>query len=289
MNSLALKSAAQRWWQEGLPAVIVTVERARGSVPREAGTRMVVGLGDTLGTIGGGHLEWQAVETARRSLSGAALPEPRHLALGPALGQCCGGAVTLRFEWLGEAALQRWTPAPPNRHLNLHGAGHVGLAIIRLLADLDVAVDWIDTREDAFPPEEVFAWSLAPGIRAVVTESPAHEARVSAPGCDHLVMTHSHALDLDIVLALLRRTDTGSVGLIGSGTKRARFERRLLAQGVDPARVQALVCPIGLPGITGKDPATVAISVVAQWLQGGRDAARTHRAGAPAGESAPIG
>ena len=203
---------------------------------------------EVINTIGGGHLEFQAIEEAR-----ALLRQPTHESLvlryplGPSLGQCCGGAVELRFEALEPGLLECWTLPAARFHLCLYGAGHVGQALARILTDIDCAVDWIDVREGAFealPPE---AWTRSPTLRCVVSDGPVAEACAAPPGAHHVVMTHSHALDFDLVQALLRRHDTGMVGLIGSRTKRQRFEHRLLARGVSADRVAALVCPIGTP------------------------------------------
>lgn len=281
MNTAGLHSQAARWWADGGAAVVVELRSVKGSVPREAGTRMVVSQDAVLGTIGGGHLEWRAIHTARAVLQGAlAWPTPERVALGPALGQCCGGVVELAFEALDAGALERWRVPPPRFHLMLCGAGHVGQALVRVLAGLDVAVDWMDSREGAFSVLEQNGQALAgdvgpaagsgearmPGLRLIESDDPVADARAAPVGAHHVVMTHSHALDFDIVLALLRRPDTGLVGLIGSKTKRQQFEHRLLERGVAAHRVAELVCPVGLAGIQGKEPAAVAVAVAAQLL-----------------------
>jgi xanthine dehydrogenase accessory factor len=278
MNQAALKAQAQRWLNEGRRALIVRVQAARGSVPRDAGARMVVGTGQTLGTIGGGHLEWMAVQTAQRCLAAAApCPEPQRLALGPALGQCCGGAVELQYEVLDAHALDRWVVPPGRFHVCLYGAGHVGQALTQVLADIDCTVDWIDVRDDAFAGLPNENWTRSPTLRCIVSDGPVAEALAAPGGAHHVVMTHSHALDYDIVQALMTRTDTGLVGLIGSMTKRRRFEHRLLARGVPAARVAELACPIGVAGVTGKEPMAVAVAVAAQLLA----QPVLHRVGAP--------
>lgn len=273
MNQAALRAAAQQWLQNGEPALVVRVQAARGSVPRDDGVRMVVGRQAVLGTIGGGHLEWVAIQEARRALLQGDTPPPlQRLALGPALGQCCGGALELHYERLDAAALSAWALPPGRFHLVLYGAGHVGQALARLLVDVDCTVDWIDVREEAFPNPAQAPWVQSPGLQCVVSDGPVADALAAPAGAHHLVMTHSHALDYDIVQALLSRTDTGLVGVIGSKTKRQRFEHRLLARGLSPQRVKTLQCPIGLPGVRGKEPAVVAVAVAAQllsWPQAG--------------------
>jgi xanthine dehydrogenase accessory factor len=262
MNRAALRLQAARWCEKQRHAVVVELRSVQGSVPREAGTRMLVAQDEVIGTIGGGHLEWMALHTARELLAGRALwPAPARVALGPSLGQCCGGAVELAYEPLNEDTLMRWPVTPPASHLVLYGAGHVAQALIQILRGVDLSVDWVDSRDGAHG-----RWPDFPGLRCVVTDDPAYEAHHAPAGAHHLVMTHSHAQDFDIVLALLRRADTGMVGLIGSKTKRMQFEHRLLTRGLSEGRVAQLVCPVGVAGVHSKAPAAVAVAVAAQLL-----------------------
>ncbi|MEZ5649273.1 MAG: xanthine dehydrogenase accessory protein XdhC [Burkholderiaceae bacterium] len=244
----------------GVPAMLVSIVETRGSTPRETDALMLVSPSRTAGTIGGGHLEWRAIEQARRWLDGAA-PRAAHdqrFALGPSLGQCCGGALTLRHEALDEHHLPRLqNHVPTVFRLHLFGAGHVGRAVVQALATVPCVVEWIDERESVFPV------ALPEHTRVVFSDDPAAEVDHARPGDYYLVMTHSHARDLEIVGAILRRNDAGYLGLIGSRTKRARFEHRLRARGLDP---QGLHCPIGLPGATGKEPWRIALSVVADLV-----------------------
>ena len=257
-----LKHEAARWLAQGRAAVLVTVSDAKGSVPRDAGTRMVVSVDRCLGTVGGGHLEWQAIATARGMLAaGDMTPRAVHQALGPSLGQCCGGAVTLAFAPLDAAALAAWTPAP-RFHLQLYGAGHVGRAVARLLATLDVRVDWIDERDGEFPD--------APDpdhIRRVAVDTVEAEVAQAPPGAFYLVLTHRHDLDERIAEAILRRGDFAFFGLIGSRTKRQKFLHRFAERGVPAEAVARMTCPIGIDGIDGKEPEVIAVAVVAQLLQ----------------------
>lgn len=243
---------------------LVTLVTARGSTPRDAGASMIVTpAGDIAGSIGGGALEWQAIEQARALIAAgeAGAITTRH-ALGPDLGQCCGGFVELETgvystydlpdiagRKAGEDA--RLTP------LLLFGAGHVGRALVMALAPLPFAIDWTDPRESAFPP-------LAPANTTMIrTDDPAAQITAAPAGAFVLIMTHDHALDFTLVAAALKRPDFPFIGLIGSATKRARFEKRLRLLGLDTAR---LVCPIGLPEIVGKEPAIIAAGVTAQLL-----------------------
>lgn len=257
-----LRDTAQQWLAGGRPAMVVHVLATRGSVPREAGTRMLVDAQQALGTIGGGHLELQAIADARRLLAEGGGEVLRSIALGPTLGQCCGGALDLRFTPLAACEPAHWAVAPPLFQLQLYGAGHVGRAIVRLLAGLPCRVWWIDERESEFPPGP-----LPPHIERVCVEPVQAEVGLAPPGCHYLVLTHSHDLDMAIAQAVLARDDVAWFGLIGSATKRARFEHRLAARGVPAERLARMVCPIGLPGITGKAPEVIAVAVVAQLLQ----------------------
>lgn len=258
---MTLQATALLWQAEGRPAVVVEVVAHRGSVPRETGTRMLVSARDVAGTIGGGHLELQALERARRVLAGSEPAADQHLPLGPALGQCCGGAVTLRYTPLAAARPADWARPAPRFTLQLYGAGHVGRAIVHLLEGLPCRVQWIDEREEAFP-----AAPSAAHIERVCVEPVAAEVGRAEPGSFYLVLTHSHVLDLAITEAILRRGDFAFLGLIGSKTKHQRFVHRFLARGIAPARVDRITCPIGVPGIEGKEPEVIAIAAVAQLL-----------------------
>jgi xanthine dehydrogenase accessory factor len=273
---------ARHWLAEGRRVELIEVVDARGSVPREAGTRMLVSAEATAGTIGGGHLEWQAIAQARERLaSGGVQPATlQHLALGPALGQCCGGAVSLRYSTLNEAALRDWPATPVLFHLQLYGAGHVGRAIVQALSPLPVSVDWIDEREDAFPPAPVPtmlenpgpADALAPNatgaqVNRLCVDAVEAEVRHAPAGAFYLVLTHQHALDWRIACEILRRGDFGFFGLIGSRTKRQRFVHRFEQMGLPTSQVARMTCPIGVPGIVGKEPEVIAAAVVAQLLQ----------------------
>jgi len=265
----ATRDAASRWLGEGRAAVVVEVAQARGSVPREAGTRMLVSSADAVGTIGGGHLELKAIRRAREMLrTGELARHTEHYPLGPALGQCCGGAVTLGYASLDASALACWPLATPRFHLQLFGAGHVGRAIAQALAPLNVVVDWIDEREEEFPAQfhehgGAHRSDWPAHIRKVCVDAVEAEVRGAPAGAFYLVLTHRHDLDQRISEAVLTRADFGFFGLIGSQTKRARFMHRFEQRGLDASR---MTCPIGLPGIEGKEPEVIAASVVAQLL-----------------------
>ena len=249
------------------PAVLVTVLAVQGSVPRGAGTRMLVFADDFAATIGGGHLEFEAIDHARQLLAGHSQDLKIRHVLGPSLGQCCGGAVELGFERVDASDAPRLAKllSPARQPMALFGGGHVGRAIVNALAPLPFAVRWIDSRDEIFPsdvPAGVECEHSSP-VQAAVSDLTA--------GSRVLIMSFSHAEDLDIVIACLRRIrerdDLPFVGLIGSKTKWATFRHRLEERGFSPSEIARITCPIGVPGITGKEPEVIAVAVAAQLLQ----------------------
>jgi xanthine dehydrogenase accessory factor len=248
-------------------AVLVTVDSVEGSGPREPGAWMLVLPQGVAGTVGGGQLEFDAMAAARELLAGRGQAGTRRYALGPSLGQCCGGVVHLRFESVSAADLPalRQRLAPALRPVALFGGGHVGQAIVRACAPLPFQLTWIDSRDGIFPPE-------VPDNVVCEHSEPVHGAvRALAPASFVLIMSFSHAEDLDVLAACLQRRrergDLPFLGLIGSRTKWATFRHRLEARGFTADELDAVHCPIGVPGITGKQPAVIAIAAVAQLLQ----------------------
>lgn len=303
--------------------VRIVVTRTAGSVPRPEGTAMLVWADGQDGTIGGGALEFSAIAEARAVLRDgveaevAAVPgvllRMRTLPLGPGLGQCCGGAVTLVWELFAAHSLPRdfpfmrpvaehvagpgaepvakhgghsappprviaraaalgpgcgpveadgWlieTALAPARPLWIFGAGHVGRALVSVLAPLPGhAITWIDTGAERFPD------TVPDGVTPVVASQPAALVRHAPRDADHLILTYAHDMDLAICHALLTR-GFASAGLIGSATKWARFRTRLAALGHPPARIARIACPIGDPQL-GKHPQAIAIGVAAAIL-----------------------
>lgn len=324
----------------GRDAILVSVVAAKGSVPRPAGTRMIVTSQGIAGTIGGGHLEYKAIEVARDLLSGRGARALHRFPLGASLGQCCGGLAQLLFEPISSATDAGWlatvarfresgvecaivvpvrgetdarrlvvtadsqvgtlghpaydanaltvarkvlagaVPAGlavlegpptievfvdavrvPDFAIVLFGAGHVGRAVVRVLAGLDCHVQWIDTRDDAFPA------TVPDNATCVATDAPDAEVAAAPSGAYFLVMTHSHPQDEALAERILARDDFAYFGLIGSVSKRRQFERRLEARGTPRSRLAAMICPIGIEGISGKDPEVIAIAVVAEMLR----------------------
>ncbi len=249
------------------PAVLLSVRASQGSVPREAGTSMLVFAQGEEGTIGGGHLEFQALDHARRLMAGQTAQLVLRQVLGPSLGQCCGGTLELGFELVDAkdaARLQtQWTGA--RTPLALFGGGHVGKALVNSLAPLPFAVRWIDSRDEIFPPD-------VPSEVQCEHSNPVHAAvKDLVPGSRVLIMSFSHAEDLDVVMACLQRQrelgDLPFVGLIGSKTKWATFRHRLEDRGFSAKEIAHITCPIGVAGIAGKEPEVIAVAVAAQLLQ----------------------
>ena len=249
--------------------VLVRVESTQGSAPREAGTWMAVWADGLTATIGGGQLEFQATKEARELLAGLRAPFEgiQRYPLGPSLGQCCGGVMFLSYRRITAAdapVLQRELVAQL-KPVALFGGGHVGAALARLLAALPFSVRWIDSRDGVFPDE------LPAQIDTEHSEPVQDAVAAIAPGSRVLIMSFSHAEDLDIVIACLKRlrerNDLPYIGLIGSKTKWATFSHRLEARGFTADELARITCPIGVPGITGKEPEVIAVAVAAQLLQ----------------------
>ena len=278
--------------------VRVVIAGVAGSSPREAGASMLVWADGQSGTIGGGALEWQAVQAAWGVLASGGSRVDR-VALGPSIGQCCGGAVVLVLERWDAARLSTWAPqdgllarplaggalplavarvmarardrgvvpgitladgwlvepaAACRRDLWVWGAGHVGRAVVGVLAPLpDLAITWVDTGAERFPP------AVLDGIRVLATPAPGAQVASAPRDADHLILTYSHALDLDLCHRLLNH-GFGACGLIGSATKWARFRARLASLGHPPEAIARIDCPIGDPSL-GKHPQAIAIGV----------------------------
>lgn len=315
---------------EGEPTVLVTVAVVRGSAPREAGAKMLVTALESIGSIGGGQLEYQCIGIACDMLKDehARRGTLRKFVLGAGCGQCCGGVVEVLFEpvsataWLQELRKRdasgspfvsgtslnnehrkyllsarnteqdisdyAWPPAsaavartllagtagavvssgillepvrPGAFHIAVFGAGHVGAATVDALCRLDCRIHWIDSRRNLLPRR------LPKNVLATETVDPASEVASMPEGTYYLVMTHSHPLDLQICDRILSRGDYGYAGLIGSSAKRCKFERQLKRQGHTAVSLSSLHCPIGLPGLNGKKPVEIALSVAADLLQ----------------------
>jgi xanthine dehydrogenase accessory factor len=256
------QQAVYRLRQTQMPAVLVTVDSIVGSTPREAGARMIVTAEGLYGTIGGGNLEYQACGIARDQIELGEADGLRRFPLGAGLGQCCGGLVNLMFERIGADSdwLELAREADPIE-LFLFGAGHVGSAVVRALRDLPLRVHWIDTRDGMLPDEP------PAGVDAICTDTPEAEIDSAPANSYFLVMTHDHALDQRLCEQILARDDFTYFGLIGSRAKRRNFETRMRRRGIDARKFARMNCPIGIGGISSKQPAQIAISVAAELLQ----------------------
>lgn len=310
----------------GESAVLVTVAGIRGSAPREIGAKMIVTAKDTIGTIGGGQLEYQSTRIAVSMLdaAGASL---RSFPLGTSMGQCCGGVVEILFEpiadglpaWLRDlkalygqrepaiiaTRISGTAPAKliitagetygadevdsalvskartilansptatrdgqefyepvvvSDLNIAVFGAGHVGSAVVKALSVLDCNIRWIDSRRNIFR-------KVPSNVHTIETVEPALEVAAMPAMSFYLIMTHSHAVDYDICNRILARGDARYCGLIGSVSKRRRFEKRLRQQGMAQSVVDGLICPIGVNGISGKKPAEIAVAVAAEVLK----------------------
>ena len=320
---------------QGETAISIAITATKGSVPRAAGTRMVVTTSDVFGTIGGGHLEYKAIDIARNMLATHAPAQAARFPLAASLGQCCGGLVNLLFEpvapdaeWVDAvrqfersripcvivtplrggaataklvvsqdancgtlgavtsdtaaitiarqrldslqtadlmrfAGVECWFEIHRALDFNvvIFGAGHVGRALVKILAELPCSIDWIDSRDDEFPD------MTYPGVEKRICDFPEDEVARAPAGSFFLVMTHSHALDQLICERILLRGDFTYFGLIGSISKRRQFERKLTARGVPAARFADMICPIGATGIDSKEPMAIAVSVALEIMQ----------------------
>ncbi len=327
----------------GEDVVLVTLMLVKGSAPREPGTRMLVTAEHSYLTIGGGHLEYKALEIARQMLQQDRNRHEQQFSLGASLGQCCGGAVQLLFErldseqaWLTDAINLENTAGPgvlvlpldaggnnqrllydgsgrlltsrvkmqqevlgqlsvlvlqtlesredydiqmiadehgrqyrflldqikpPSMQVYLFGAGHVGQAMVQILRLQPCRIHWVETRDHLFPTD------TSDNVLKLTTDTPEAEITAASAGSYFLVMTHDHELDLLLTMEVLKRDDFAFFGLIGSKTKRKRFEHRLRQRGYPATQLSRMICPIGIDGIDSKLPAAIALAVSAQLMQ----------------------
>lgn len=237
--------------QQGEACVLVTIIEERGSTPRNAGSKMVVTAERIFETIGGGHLEYKAMELAREMLASRSQDTRlERFSLGASLGQCCGGATVLLFEPMGQ----------PQAQIAVFGAGHVGRALVPLLASLPCKVRWIDSRENEFPEH------IPAGVEKIVSDEVVDEVENMPPGSYYIVMTHNHQLDLELTAAILKRGDFAYYGLIGSKTKRVKFEHRLRERGFADTLMARMRCPMGLAEVKGKLPVEIAVSIAGEVI-----------------------
>tara|TARA_A100001015_G_scaffold126196_1_gene139859 strand:+ start:111 stop:989 length:879 start_codon:yes stop_codon:yes gene_type:complete len=231
--------------------VIVTVLEVRGSSPREEGAKMIVTEDQSYLSIGGGNLEYQAIALSRELILEAGLVSKiEDFPLGPKVGQCCGGKVKLLFESFPAETIK----------ISIFGAGHVGKALIGIVSQLPYRIRWIDSREHEFPK------AIPSNVEKVVSGRPHLDIRSSSMADYFVVMSHSHKIDFEIVQAVLKMGNYRYLGLIGSESKKKRFESRLIKRGVPDDQISRLSCPMGIGQITGKSPIEVAVSVASELI-----------------------
>lgn len=246
------------------PAVaLVEVVSARGSTPREEGAWMLVSRGAIFGTIGGGQLEFMAIDTARAMLAGGSARETLDIPLGPEIGQCCGGRVELDISIIDETKREKLLHAARAEdaacpHVFLFGGGHVGTALAAALSLLPLHVMVVETRADALG-------NMPTEVETRLTSVPEEVVRDAPAGSAFIVLTHDHALDFLIVAEALKRVDAAYVGMIGSKTKRETLRRWYLKEaGGDESSFSRVVCPIGGADVKDKRPAVIAALVAAE-------------------------
>lgn len=233
------------------PCVLVTIIDEQGSTPRNAGSKMVVSATELFQTIGGGHLEYKALQIAREMLaSHTQNTRLERFNLGANLGQCCGGVAVLLFEPMGQV----------QANITVFGAGHVARALIPILAQLPCHIRWIDSRAQEFPQQ------IPDGVEVLLSDDPVAEVDDLPPHSYVMVMTHNHQLDLELSAAILARGDFAWFGLIGSRTKRVKFEHRLRQRGHSSEQLQRMRCPMGLAEVKGKLPIEIAVSIAAEVI-----------------------
>ncbi|SEL27927.1 molybdenum cofactor sulfurylase [Colwellia chukchiensis] len=239
--------------QQGQSYVLVTLVAVAGSTPRNNGTKMVVSKDGIFDTIGGGHLEHKVIKQANKLLrTGKAAQQIEHFQLGSQLGQCCGGSASVLFECFAQHAV----------NIMLFGAGHVGKALVPILAQLPCHITWVDSRAEQFTND----LAKYDNLNCIVSDAPELEVARMPAASYFIVMTHNHQLDFAISQAVLTRADFHYLGLIASATKWRRFQQRFKHREIDPSQVARMSCPIGLSQVAGKLPIEVAVSIAAEII-----------------------
>ncbi|MFN3673730.1 MAG: xanthine dehydrogenase accessory protein XdhC [Bosea sp. (in: a-proteobacteria)] len=245
--------------------ILVTVTSAQGSTPREAGAAMAVSGAATDGTIGGGQLEFHCIDIARAMLTTGEIARDLAIPLGPQMGQCCGGQVKMTLKRADAADLalvsaRETAQAAIRPAVLIFGAGHTGRALAQALAPLPFATTLVDDRDGALG-------GLPAAITCIRMADPAQAVDGARPGCAFVVLTHSHALDYRLVEAVLARGDAAYLGMIGSATKRARFENGFLRAGGRKEALARLTCPIGGSDVDDKRPEVIAALTAAELVR----------------------
>ncbi|KEQ16781.1 xanthine dehydrogenase accessory protein XdhC [Endozoicomonas numazuensis] len=253
----------------GRSGVLVTILGSAGSAPRKSGSKMLVTKEHSFDTVGGGHLEFLLINKARELMSsGQTEPVMEHFPLGPKLGQCCGGSVSVILEPIAGCRF----------NIAVFGAGHIGKAMIHVLSPLDCQIIWIDNRPELFPQ------TLPINVNRVISEKPEEEVALLPEETFVLVVTHNHQLDYAIAEQTLKRSDNPWLGVIGSETKANRFRQRLEHKGFKQNQIEHMRCPVGLSNVGGRQPAEIAIAIAGEILSvknGARNSLSGKREGIP--------
>jgi xanthine dehydrogenase accessory factor len=256
-------STCKSWLDDRRDFIIVMIAEVAGSSPRGPGTWMAVSNNQIIGTIGGGRLEWDAIAQARQLLVSGQTLERKTVTLGPDIGQCCGGKVTLQFNSGNPQSLAELNAVYAKEHdkrpsVYLFGAGHVGRALATALAPLPLNLQLIDSRE-----EELKQFTMQ-NIKKMRIDSPASIVEDTPSNAAYVVMTHSHSLDSLIASAVLEKGTFRYLGIIGSKTKRASFLNAFQAMGIPIERISRVVCPIGGNAVSDKRPEVIAALTAAE-------------------------
>jgi len=247
-------AAVQHLTNAGEAYVLVTLIGVAGSTPRDSGTKMVITTEGIYDSIGGGHLEHKTIKFAQALLkTGDACQHLEHFQLGIHLDQCCGGSTNVLFECF----------AATQAHIMVFGAGHVGTALIPILAGLPCKITWVDSREQQFNNLSTDYVN----VKKVVRANPQDEVANMPRNSYYIVLTHRHQMDFDISLEVIRQEDYAYFGLIGSRGKWQRFQQRLLQRNVTQEQLQTVNCPIGLSNVSGKLPMEVAVSISSEVIE----------------------
>ncbi len=242
---------ANRLQQENHDFVIVTIAQTNGSTPRNEGSKMLVTEKGQFKSIGGGKLELEATKLAREMLQTKdSASNLKTISLGASLGQCCGGQITLFLEKCSSEII----------HIALFGGGHVGQALLLILEQLPYKITLVESRKE-------FSQETSKKKTIILSEHPADEVENFLPKTYYLIMTHSHAQDLAICEAIIKRKDFAYLGIIGSKKKSLRFQNHLLKKGYPESLIKKIFCPIGLTIRNNKQPMEIAVSIAAQLIE----------------------
>jgi xanthine dehydrogenase accessory factor len=258
--------SCQIWQETQQNYIIVTIQTVIGSSPRDVGASLAVSAQDVAGTIGGGWLEWDAIQKAREMLISSETALTKTATLGPETGQCCGGKVTLNFrlgnqEMLSALALAEATEKAKQPIIHIYGAGHVGRALAQTLSLLPFYIVLIDSRENELTQCQ------AVGVQKELTHSSVAFAENAPDDCAHVIMTHDHTLDAQIAGAILDKGNFRYLGIIGSKSKRARFRKAFQQMGHGKPLIDRIICPIGGKDVTDKRPEVIAALAAAEIVR----------------------